>query len=378
MKDLLLLIMTPNMSLEKWHKAGLLSRELDIYKKLCLKTGLRLCIYSYGRNEQAFIKNKDIILLQMPKWIPQKIPFKAQNLFYNLVSPIFYYGKFRRSRIAKTNQYTAGFFGLLLKIIFRIPLVIRMGYYHTHLKKISRTSRFLEYVTFHICDCILVTSLEASSFIRYTYGIKTEKIYACCNAIDLEQFRPMQISKDVDVLFVGRLEKVKNITLLISFLQMTELKVLIIGDGSMSGLIKDISALKRNITWIKRIDNKDLPIYYNRSKVYILISSFEGNPKSLLEAMACGLPCIGTNVPGIRECIVDGVTGNLINNDLTALNSRINQILESPNYAAIIGQNALSWVLKECNMHENISREYNFYRHLIGDEDDVHSTPNFI
>ena len=49
--------------------------------------------------------------------------------------------------------------------------------------------------------------------------------------------------------------------------------------------------------------------------VFILPSYYEGHPKVLLEAMSCGLPCIGTNVRGIREDVEHMKTGYLCETD---------------------------------------------------------------
>jgi len=49
----------------------------------------------------------------------------------------------------------------------------------------------------------------------------------------------------------------------------------------------------------------------NQYDYYILPSFYEGMPKTLLEAMACGLVCIGTDVTGINEIINDGANGYL-------------------------------------------------------------------
>ena len=57
--------------------------------------------------------------------------------------------------------------------------------------------------------------------------------------------------------------------------------------------------------------NDQLPEIYNRYEFYILSSFFEGMPKTLLEAMACGCICIGTDVEGINEVIEDGISGLL-------------------------------------------------------------------
>lgn len=365
MKNSLLLIMTPNMSLAAWNEAGLLSREMDIYNKICVKAGLRLTIFSYGRNEKSYLPvGQAVTVLEMPNWIPLKLPYTLQNLIYQFVSLFIYAQKFRMIRLSKTNQYAASHFGLVLKLLYGIPLVIRMGYYHTHLKKSSWFSRLVERINFNLCDKILVTSIDASNFIKKRYRIPNDKIKSICNSIDMNRFKPSENLKEYDVLFVGRLAEVKNISLLTEFLEKTELNVHIIGDGEHQARIKRITADKKNVTWCKRVENSQLPFYYNRARVYILISKYEGNPKSLLEAMACGLPCIGTDVNGIRECIQNGWNGLLINSDVKSLESAINLLLLDTDLAAKLGNNAFGWISQQCDMNNNIISEVEFYKSL--------------
>jgi glycosyltransferase involved in cell wall biosynthesis len=365
MKDSLLLIMTPNMSLEAWNKAGLLSREMDIYNKICARLGMHLTIFSYGRNDLPHIPlGSKITVLEMPKWIPSRVPFRLQNLIYQFVALFIYHQQLKRIKFSKTNQFAASPFGLILKVVYGLPLIIRMGFYHTHLKSSSWFSKLLERFYFISCDKILVTSIDARNYIKTKYNIRTEKIKCICNSIDMDLFKPITVPKEYDVLVVGRLAEVKNISLLLEFLEKTVLRVQLIGDGDLYKEIASVVDTKPNISWSRRIDNKLLPIYYNKAKTYILISKYEGNPKSLLEAMACGLPCVGTDVNGIKECIEHGWNGLLIDSDVTSLENAINLLLIDTKLADQLSLNAFNWIRKECDMNENISREVEFYKPL--------------
>ena len=55
----------------------------------------------------------------------------------------------------------------------------------------------------------------------------------------------------------------------------------------------------------------DMVGFWQGCDVAILPSHREGFPKALLEAAACGLPLLGSDVPGVREIVVDGVNGLL-------------------------------------------------------------------
>ena len=360
MQDSLLLLMTPGMSLEKWDAGGHLSRELNYYEELCKKSDLKLIIFSYGRYDLRYDQIKATILT-MPMWMPSRIPFRVQNLLYNLCSLIIYRKILKKALVCKTNQFSAAYFGLLLKLIYRIPLVIRMGYYYSHFKKISYLHRVGEKIAFGAANLILTTSPEANDFIVKEYNIRSSKILTIFNSINLQRFKPLNYNKEWDVIFVGKLEKQKNIELVLEVLHKIEGKVLIIGNGSLDYLVEEAIKINQNIAWKKRVDNIDLPAYYNKSECFLLLSDHEGNPKVLLEAMACGLPCIVTNVPGIRECINHNINGIIVAQDSVHIAETIKALLSEKDAIKGIGETAIVWIKENSDYTKNIDKEIDFY-----------------
>lgn len=120
------------------------------------------------------------------------------------------------------------------------------------------------------------------------------------------------------IIFVGRFNHEKRIDRLISAFSMIADKypdwhVDIFGDGNeKNNLIRQIADLKLESRVIIHKPTKAIYDEYKRSEMLVLCSEHEASPLVLVEAMACGVPCVSMDCPnGPREIIEDGVTGLL-------------------------------------------------------------------
>jgi glycosyltransferase involved in cell wall biosynthesis len=94
------------------------------------------------------------------------------------------------------------------------------------------------------------------------------------------------------------------------------------------------------------------------SDVYVLPSHREGLPRSILEAMAMGLPVVATKIRGSREVVRDGVTGTLVEvGDVAALASAIERLLDDPGLRAMYGDQAKAIAQAEFDESAVIERQ---------------------
>ena len=122
------------------------------------------------------------------------------------------------------------------------------------------------------------------------------------------------------VLFVGRLIEVKNIPMLLSgFKGLLDFginaKLFIVGDGPNAAqcrsMVSDLG-LNSSIHLTGWMDADELTVTYRLADVCVLTSHYDNYPNVLIEAMACGTPCIGTSVGGIPDIVHHGIDGMLV------------------------------------------------------------------
>ena len=128
------------------------------------------------------------------------------------------------------------------------------------------------------------------------------------------------------------------------------IKLLIIGDGPDLNKLKvqgQKLEIENNIVFLGQIPQKDLPIYFRVSDVFVRASRSEGLGISFLEAMAAGIPIIGTPVGGIVDFLSNGHTGLLANpEDPEDLAEKISYVLGHRDIRDNIVKNALILVEK--------------------------------
>ena len=157
--------------------------------------------------------------------------------------------------------------------------------------------------------------------------------------------------KDIIVISIGDLIKRKNYEIsikAIAKLADERLHLLICGVGPEVDNLKKLSA-KLNIE--KQIHflgfRKDIKVLLKISDIFLLTSYQEGLPRSLMEAMASGLPCIVSKVRGNVDLIVDGEGGFLVNpNNSKEISNIINLLINNIKLRKKMGENNLETVKK--------------------------------
>jgi len=141
-----------------------------------------------------------------------------------------------------------------------------------------------------------------------------------------------EVNKEFDVVTVSRLIKLKNIDKLIIACTNTKSKLAIIGSGPeeiyLKGLALDLNA---PVEFLGQLNEMDVIKILRKSKMFALLSDYEGHSLALLQSMACGIPAIVSDVKGNIDVITDKVEGLVVNvNNQAEIESAIKKLSNSP------------------------------------------------
>jgi len=364
MLQILILLLSFGASLRLWDLHGLTSRELKIIEPLS-RTYDYILLITYGDVNEKSVLSK--YMLQSHCLLLYN-PYRS-NFIFTILAPFMIRRLVKKNYviIAKTFQLYGCILGLLLKLIAGAKLIVRQGYVFTKFARYGGwrlayvIGTVLEFISYQLGDYVIITTESDKKYIVKRYKVKPSKICVIPNWIDVAHFKPMNVHKEHGrIVFVGRLEKQKNILSLIEAVKkIPNVKLYIIGEGSLRKVIetKIKSENIHNVVLLGVVPNERLPEELNKSEIFILPSLWEGHPKALLEAMACGLPVIGSDVEGIRELIVNGVNGILCEPNAESIRKAILKLLNDPELRKKLGENARKFVVENFSFEKVMRRE---------------------
>jgi len=118
------------------------------------------------------------------------------------------------------------------------------------------------------------------------------------------------------------------------------------------------------IEWIKF--REDMILQYQQSDIVVLPSYREGLPKSLIEACAIGRPIITTDVPGCRECVIDGYNGRMVPvKTVVPLANAIEELCESKSLRDKMGSNSRVLAEQKFSIESVIEKTFLIYEELL-------------
>lgn len=363
----LCLVMTEGMSFQLWDEYGQLNREVTIYQEL-INFGVHTTFISFGNKTELKYSNiyKEFDFIYN-KW-------KLPNILYKIMINIFYFNKLRKIDLIKTNQVDSINVAKMISQIFKKPILGRMGYLKSFQKKQIHGENSTIYlnavklekkIASYSSKIILTTEDLKEKFYNY-HRISKNKIKIIPNYVDTRIFKPNNQNKKYDLLFVGRLTEQKNIINLVKAVKDFSLKILFIGSGPLKNqIVHLIKMYNLNLKLIDRVPNNKLPSFMNSASIFVQPSAFEGNPKTLLEAMACGLPVIGSNSPGISNLIKHKNNGYICESTINGIKNAINDLASNVELQNKIGGNASKYIQDNYALDLVVEKELKMFNDIL-------------
>lgn len=223
--------------------------------------------------------------------------------------------------------------------------------------------------------CISVSNWMKTQLLQSFRNLKDSNIRVIHNSVDADFFSPERSASEKVVLFTGRLIALKGLAYLVDAIP----KVLrdhpdalfaFVGPGNpypYENRLRKLGVPSGNFRFEGYVGNRnDLLGYYRGCAVYVAPSLYENMPMGILEAMACAVPVVATNVGGIPEVITSEEQGTLVpRRSSEALAKAISALLQDSKRRLEIGTAARRRVAEEFNWTTGAKRIADLYDEIL-------------
>lgn len=176
---------------------------------------------------------------------------------------------------------------------------------------------------------VVAVAPEVAAYLRRKHGISDNKIEIIPVGVNLAEFKPLQVDRravlgtdavENVILFVGRIERVKNLAFLLQAFRVVSEKractLVLAGTGKEEQNIRRLTSamgIDGRVRFLGFVPHEDIPRIMSAADVFAFASLSEGSPNVTKEAIACGLPVVSVNVGDVSTYLKDDVNGYIVN-----------------------------------------------------------------
>lgn len=252
--------------------------------------------------------------------------------------------------------------------------------------RIEKTFVDFDRVEIDRADKVVTVSNFVKNSIISTYRVPESKVETIYNGVSWKEYscspqeieevrRTYNLGDEPIILYVGRLERRKNLEFLIEafklIVEKTKCKLIIAGSGEQSSLEEMAFSLgiRNRVVFTGFVEDNVLKQLYNACVVFVLPSYMEGFGLTLLEAMAAARPVVASNVGGIPELVKNGVNGVLVStNNPKELATALTFLLENLELARSMGLRNKEYVAKNFSWEKTAKMTSALYERILDGE----------
>jgi len=288
-----------------------------------LKNEYAFAAIGYGGNAEKILKEKGFEVHILNRKFPIK---NLSNIWavYKLIKKV-------KPDVVHTAAAEANFHGIIAAKLAGVKTIIgeEIG-----IPNHSKTAQSIFRKVYTLANKIICVSESVKIHLVKIGEIPGEKGIVIYNPVSASKPFPATKSDTFNIVYVGRLEKVKNVETLIkafSKIQNKNIQLTIVGDGRERENLKNLVKENNSSDKVNFIGFSNEPSrYLSSADLFVLPSYSEGFGIAAVEAMFLKIPVLATNVGGIPEFITDNENGWLFNpNDETELKNKLENILNS-------------------------------------------------
>ena len=148
-----------------------------------------------------------------------------------------------------------------------------------------------------------------------------------------------------------------------------DVNLILLGGGSQGAKIRQIlmnGGVMERVHFGGQVSQRDLPRWYHMADIYISPSHVDGSSVTLMEALACGMPCLVSDIPGNKEWVEDGVNGWLFRDgDVDDLAEKILSAIKSRRSFKRIGESARKTAEQKADWSKNFGKLLQAYQATV-------------
>lgn len=366
-----LVVFTFDYSLETWQSSGTLEKELKPYKLLNELKNIEFIFLTFGNRNDKSVETKIKNLKIIPAYdIINKTNSKFINYLKSFYLPFKLKNQLKGVDIIKQNQLLGSWVSIVLKQILKKPLIVRTGYdmyefsiFENKKWTIQKLYKLLTLVSLKASDVYTVSSYCDKTFLKNEF--RNEDVLVRPNWVSNYEYSAFNERIKNRVITVGRLENQKNYKYLIESFRNTDFEIDIIGYGSQRNILESFAKdLNVKVNFLDRLNNNEILDRLKDYRYYISTSTYEGNPKSVLEALSVGCVVFASNIKNHKELINDGVNGYLFNLDNDSLRKVFTENYNKENLGKI-SKNAKNNIYETNSIEKYIEAENSDLQNLL-------------